>query len=444
MTSQKSFFITTLGCPKNIADSRHMEESLIQSGLVPGKNPDSTDFHLINTCTFISTATEETIDTILSAAKIKKKRKQKLVVVGCFAERYPDAIKDDIPEVDLSFGTGRFKDAGEILRLQFPGEFQILQTPDEAILRREKNPKNTNKPYRFIKVSDGCNRGCTFCIIPNLRGKFKDYPEENILEDVQKAVRDGIKEICLVSQDTVFYGKNIDSLKNLIYEISKTEGLKILRPLYLYPDKKTFQFLDIYKDIPLIAPYLESPIQHASEKILKLMKRSGSPGFFRELFAKARELKPDLEIRTSILIGYPGETPEDIDEVLQFIRDVKPEKLALFSFSPQDGTEGGSITETLSEKEKAHRVNLVRELHLEFLKEIHMDRINKTYPAIVDEIRKGEAIVRRFQDAPEIDEVVYCPKNNLKPGDIGTVKISSFSEYDMEGDFIPQEKWSNT
>ena len=414
-----------------------MEKSLQDVGLIPAEKAEGSDYHLINTCTFISQATEETIDTILRATKIKKKRKQKLIVVGCFAERYPEAIRGDIPEVDLVFGTGKYTNAGNILKSNFPEIQEIHSISDEILIREKYLNQKISKPYSFIKVSDGCNRGCHFCIIPSLRGEFKDYSPENVLRDTTEAISRGAVEICLVSQDTVFYGKNLDKLKDLIIQLTYIEGLELLRPLYLYPDKKTFQLLDIFLDNPKIAPYFESPIQHVSEKVLKSMNRTGNSKFFKELFSKAREVK-DLEIRTSLIIGYPGEEPKDIDEILSFVEDVKPEKLALFSFSPQEGTKAGSLTETVSEKEKSHRINLIRNLHLEKLKELHLNRIGKVYPAIVDEVNQSEAIVRRFQDAPEIDEVVYCNSTNLKVGMTGNVKISSFSEYDMEGEFTPK------
>ncbi len=435
--SQKTFFITTLGCPKNIADSNHMAESLEKEGLISSDKAENSDFHLINTCTFITSATEETIDTILRAVKVKKKRNQKLIVAGCFAERYPDEIKDDIPEVDLVFGTGKYKNAAELIKTQFPSYFSEIAEINQELKDREKlTKKRINKPYSFIKVSDGCNRGCSFCIIPNLRGEFKDYSPENVLRDTHKAVELGAKEICLVSQDTVFYGRDTDVLKKLINDISNIEKVKIIRPLYLYPDKKTFKLLDLFKENKKIAPYFESPIQHVSERVLKTMNRTGSLSFFKDLFKKAREIE-NLEIRTSIIIGYPGETSEDIDQILEFIEDIKPEKLALFSFSPQDGTKAGLMTETVSEIEKASRINLIRDFHLEKLKDIHLSRIDKEYPAIVDEVNKNEAIVRRFQDAPEIDEVVFCDPNKLKVGQLGKVRITSFAEYDMEGVFFP-------
>ena len=440
-SSRKSFYITTLGCPKNTADSLHMEESLLKEGLVPAKSAESSDFHLINTCSFIQSANEETIDTVLSAARIKKRRRQKLVVVGCFAERYPNEIKTDIPEVDLVFGTGRYKEAGSILSQNFSKDF-LNSTATSEIETREQSTsriKNENLPYSYIKISDGCNRGCNFCIIPNLRGKFRDRPEEEILSDIDLALNSGKKEICLVSQDTNFYGKDIDSLKNLIRKISEFNGLEILRLLYLYPDKKTHQLLDLFSEVPNLAPYFESPIQHVSQKVLKSMNRSGSLEFYEDLFSKARNLKKDLEIRTSIILGYPGETEEDVNQVETFIRKVRPEKLALFSFSPQEGTEAFNREDDVEESEKARRINHIRNIHLEILKETHLNRIGKSFPAIVDKVTKTETIVRRFQDAPEIDEVVFTNTPNLKVGMIGNVKIESFAEYDMEGSFLISE-----
>ena len=214
--------------------------------------------------------------------------------------------------------------------------------------------------------------------------------------------------------------------------ITEIDGLEILRLLYLYPDKKTEKLIDLFATNAKIAPYLESPIQHVSERVLKSMNRTGSYSFFGDLFGKARQVK-DLEIRTSLIMGYPGETAADVDEVLRFIEEVKPEKLALFAFSPQEGTKAGELKMDVNKKEAARRVNLVRNAHLKVLKDIHLSRIGKIYPAIVDSIENGIAEVRRFQDAPEIDETVYVPTTSLQVGQIGRVKINSFSEYDMDG-----------
>ncbi|PNV76430.1 30S ribosomal protein S12 methylthiotransferase RimO [Leptospira inadai] len=437
----KKFYITTLGCPKNTVDSMSMHHSLLEEGFVPAAKPEESDFHLINTCTFIRSATEETIQTILGAAHAKKQEGQKLVVVGCFAERYPKDISAEIPEVDLVFGTGKYSQAGKIIREAFRRELNAVPNPEfnaELIERMKLSPniENYSKPYAYVKVSDGCNRGCGFCIIPSLRGKFQDSPMEDILRDTRRAIAAGAKEICLVSQDTVYYGKDSDLLLEMIRNVSEVEGLEILRLLYLYPDKKTERIVRLMGEIPKIAPYLESPLQHVSERVLKSMNRSGNYSSFRDLYSLAREIRPDLEIRTSFILGYPGETGEDVDEILRFIEETRPEKVNLFSYSPQEGTKGAELQQTVSEKEKAKRINTVRETHLKILQEIHESRIGKIYPAIVDGIEDGSAIVRRLQDAPEIDEIVYVEDASLKLGTIGKVKIESFYEYDMMGTWL--------
>ncbi|MFB5649973.1 30S ribosomal protein S12 methylthiotransferase RimO [Leptospira wolffii] len=437
----KKFYITTLGCPKNTVDSMSMHHSLLEEGFSPAQTPEESDFHLINTCTFIRSATEETIQTILGAAHAKKQEGQKLVVVGCFAERYPKDISAEIPEVDLVFGTGKYSQAGRIIREAFRRDFSPLQKTEfnsDLIERMKLSPgiENYSKPYAYVKVSDGCNRGCAFCIIPSLRGKFVDSPLEEILRDTRRAVSAGAKEICLVSQDTVYYGKDSDKLLDMIRSVSEVEGLEILRLLYLYPDKKAEKILRLMGEIPKIAPYLESPLQHVSERVLKSMNRSGGYSSFRDLYSLAREVRPDLEIRTSFILGFPGETGEDVDEILRFVEETRPEKLNLFAYSPQDGTKGAEVAQTVSEKEKAKRINLIREAHLKILQEIHESRIGKEYVAIVDGIEDGTAVVRRLQDAPEIDEVVYVEDPSLKPGTIGKVKVESFYEYDMMGTWL--------
>ncbi|MCW7472707.1 MiaB/RimO family radical SAM methylthiotransferase [Leptospira levettii] len=435
----KSFFITTLGCPKNTVDSMAMHQSLLKEGLLPAADPEASDFHLVNTCTFIQDATKETIQTILDSIDIKKKNKQKLVVVGCFAERAGKEISADLPEVDLHFGTGKYDKAGEILRSHFPLDFKDLTEFNEDLLERLKTSKgieNYSKPYSYVKISDGCNRGCHFCIIPNLRGKYRDTEITDVLEQTRLAVKAGSKEICLVSQDTVFYGKDTDKLMDLVRSVAAVDGLEILRLLYLYPDKKTEKLLDLYREIPKIAPYLESPLQHVSKSVLKSMNRTGDYEFFKSLFQKARDIRPDLEIRTSFILGFPGETMEDVEEIIRFVEDVKPEKVNLFPYSPQDGTKGATMEGQLKDKEIARRVNLVREAYLGTLKTIHQNRIGKIYPCVVDEVLDEGAIVRRLQDAPEIDEVVYVDASNLKVGQYGKVRVDSFYELDMSGTWV--------
>ena len=432
----KSFYITTLGCPKNTADSMAMHHSLLGQGLLPANSVEASDYHLINTCTFIQEATKETIQVILDSVQIKKKAKQKLVVVGCFAERAGKEISSDIPEVDLHFGTGKYSEAGKILREAFPLDFKDIQEFNENMLDRLKisaSIENYAKPYSYVKISDGCNRGCAFCIIPNLRGRYRDTSKEEILRDVKRALLAGAKEICLVSQDTVTYGKDSDKLIQLVQEILEIENLGLLRLLYLYPDKKTEKVLELFATNNKLAPYLESPLQHVSEAVLKKMNRSGNYSYFKDLYKKARLLRSDIEIRTSFILGFPGETWDDVEMIQRFIEELRPEKVNLFAYSPEEGTKGFEMEGKPKDKEIAKRVNAVRETHLEILKDIHQNRIGRTYAAMVDDVNESGAIVRRFQDAPEIDEVVFTEAKGLKVGQFGQVTIDSFFEYDMTG-----------
>ncbi len=417
-----------------------MHKSLLDEGLIPSSSPENADFHVINTCTFIQQATEETIQTILSAGELKKSKAQKLVVVGCFSQRYPEEISSEMPEVDFQLGTGKYDQVGKILREAFPLDFSDSPEFNRELLERmqiSKEIENYSRPYAYVKISDGCNRGCAFCIIPSLRGRFRDLAEEEIFSQTHRALRAGAKEICLVSQDSIYYQRDEKKLASLLKRLSDMEELQILRLLYLYPDKKTYHLLDYFPIIPKLAPYLESPLQHVSSKILKAMHRSGDYDFFRDLFQKARQLVPGLEIRTSFILGFPGETPADVDLLCKFLEELKPEKVNLFPFSPQEGTHAAGMSGKPSDREIAKRVNLVREVYLQTLEVIHTERLGRVYSAIVDEkAEDGFWIVRRFQDAPEIDEVVFVDESNLEPGCIGRVRIDSFAEYDMSGSWI--------
>lgn len=437
----KKFYITTLGCPKNIADSSAMHESLLRAGLVPVKEKEEADYHFINTCTFIQQATEETIQTILDACDVKKQHSQKLVVVGCFAERYPQAIQEELPEVDLIIGTGKYNQTGELILEAFPEDFKNYPEFNQDFLKLWEKyshySENYSKPYSYIKISDGCNRGCAFCIIPSFRGRFKETPEDEILSNIDKAIQSGAKEICLVSQDTNYYYRDESRLASLLEKISQKKGVELIRPLYLYPDKRTYSLLDYFPKIPKIAPYLESPLQHVSSKVLKAMGRSGNYSFFKDLYEKARSLVPGIEIRTSFIIGFPGETKEDVEEICLFIQEVKPEKVNLFPYSPQEGTKGALLTGKPSDSEVAKRIQMVQDVYWEVLEEIQVNRIGKIYPAIIDEkTEEGTWVARRFQDAPEIDGVVYIQEGDWSPGQIGKVQIHSFWEHDMEGTWM--------
>lgn len=438
--SRQSYFITTLGCPKNAADSREMERSLLLEGFRPADDADAADVHIVNTCSFVESAREQTVESVFEAIGVRETHaSQKLVVVGCFTERYQSAVTEEWPEVDFSFGTGLYHRAGPMIREAFG--WPRLQRAEESspfvhLKHREKHP------YSPVKISDGCDRSCAFCAIPQFRGRFRSRPSAEIVAEVRELASVlGVREICLVSQDTNSYGGRPEALVDLVEDLHGVEGVEWLRLLYLYPDRKTERILGglAGRRLPKLVPYLECPLQHVSAGVLRSMKRPGDAAAFRDLFAMARSLFPGLEVRTSFLLGFPGETADDVDMLHRFIEETRLEKLALFAYSPEEGTAGFGLAGAPGARETARRINELRETHLAVLKEIHMERVGRVYRCMVDEVRPKEIQLRRPQDAPEIDENVIVPYLYRRgmglpsAGDLVDVEITGFFEYDMEG-----------
>ena len=435
-----SYHITTLGCPKNQADSRAMEKSLLQGGFSSAENAEVAEFHIINSCAFIESAREETIQTVLDASDIKRSSpEQKIILVGCFSERYSSTIIRELPEVDLCFGTNRYDKTASILTEHFHldmSEKEALADQNSLYGASDRLLYRTNSVYAPVKISDGCSRSCTFCAIPSFRGRFHEREEQEILSECRELVKAGVKELCLVSQDTNAYGADSNRFVELIEKIAEIDDLKWLRLLYLYPDKKTLKILEKLGslNLPALVPYLESPVQHVSPAILKAMGRSGSYELYRDIFSFAREMKKDTEIRTAFLVGFPGEKTEDVDLLLRFIEEVRPEKLALFAFSPEEGTPAHAMGKKVSKKETVERINLLRETHLNVLRGIQATRVGKIYSCIIEDFRDGKLIGRRPQDAPEVDEIVFIDgTRRASTGDIIPVEIDGFFEYDMTG-----------
>ena len=441
-----------------------MERSLRRRGLSRAVDAASSDFHLINSCSFIESARVETIQTVMEAAGLKKSGShQKLILAGCFSERYATAVRDELPEVDLSFGTGLYHRAGEIIgdRFALPGRSQSDQAPGAADLMATGL---SSAPYAPVKISDGCNRGCAFCAIPGFRGAFRETPRAEILAECRELAREGVREICLVSQDTNQYGGRPEGFLELLEELHTIPELYWIRLLYLYPDPRTEQIWRGIVDRGLlwndparvsgganvksgsgkIVPYFESPVQHVSSSVLRAMRRFGDYQKFVELFATMRSLVPEVEIRTSLLLGYPGETESDVELVFEFLETARPEKLALFSYSPEEGTPGYELGDPIDADTKADRVNRVREAHLGVLGRLHRERVGRRYRCMVDQVdaRTGAIVARRAQDAPDVDEVVFVDanpsgaggaENQLAPGDLLDVELTGFYEYDMTG-----------
>ena len=440
LSEELSFHIETLGCPKNKVDSRKMRSVLLRSGFREAKKVEKADFLLINSCSFIREAQEETIQTVFDALKIKEKKRPDLKVglVGCFVERFSDAVHKDIPELDFTLGTQRYHEIPFLLSEKFNIELRAHFADSQWSFKPDEDAKHA---YAWFRIAQGCDRHCAFCIIPTIRGKLLAYDETNLEKqwDDEKALRSDrpIREVILVSQDTISQG--VENLEKIIAYYSQKDEVHWIRLQYLFPDKRVLALLDLWKKYPKLVAYLDIPFQHVSPEILKAMKRPMDVSLFGEIIHKARLVRPAMEIRTSFILGFPGETHEHVEAIKEGIESWRIDKLALFRYSHEVGTYAGDrYAETVTDEEKIRRINDVREKHLEVRKRFLTGLLGTREKMIVDEVHAGEVLLRREQDAPEVDEVVtaFTPQSPLSVGDLVETEITSFSEYALTGNII--------
>ncbi|MFZ5627901.1 MAG: MiaB/RimO family radical SAM methylthiotransferase [Spirochaetota bacterium] len=440
-----SFHIETLGCPKNRVDSRRMRTSLMRLGFREAQKAEQADFFLINSCSFIREAQEETIQTVFNALQVKQKKSpgMKVGLVGCFVERFSEAVSQDIPELDFTIGTQRYHEVGGLISEQFG----IEPAGHAAELSSEimSLGADTQRPFAWLRIAQGCDRKCAFCIIPKIRGGLKTYALEDIDRQIadELALRGGkvpLGEVVLVSQDTISQG--IEDLEQIIAHLSAREDIHWIRLQYLFPDRRVLDLLDLWKKFPKLVPYLDIPFQHVSPEMLRRMKRPSDVALFDEIINKAHSITPDFEIRTSFIVGFPGETEAEYQALVDFTRKHRLDKLALFRYSHEAGTSAGdTMDETVSDEEKYRRINELRDIHLETRKQYALGLIGRRETMIVDEISGGEVVLRRAHDAPESDEVVTLPigadPKSLHVGSMPMVELKAYTEYSFLGEIVP-------
>lgn len=439
-SSQIKFHIQTLGCPKNRVDSRRMRSALLSSGFKESNTPENADILLVNSCSFIKEAQEETIETIFTALKLKNQKKQavkKVGMVGCFSERFPTEVKAEIPELDFLLGTGKFHLVPHLLAEQF----QVQLVPHEAESEWRYSPTAEKiTPWAYFRIAQGCNRSCAFCIIPVIRGKLMPYSQADLERQFQeeKALRGGnpIREVILVSQDTISQG--VDELDRIIDFFSGKEEVRWIRLQYLFPDRRVLKLLDLFKKYDKLTSYLDIPFQHTSPEILNKMKRPSDVGLFKEIIRKAHEIRPNIELRTSFIVGFPGETEKDAGYLTEFLQKNPVDKLALFRYSHEKGTwAGNTMDDTVPDEIKIERINRIRDQFLSIRNERRNTLIDSPAILMIDEIQSKEIIARREQDSPEIDEAVYLQKPakfTLVPGDFLQAVLRTPMEYDWMGE----------
>ena len=429
----KKINVITLGCSKNTVDSEHLMAQLAAAGYQLSFDSDRTDAKVvvINTCGFIGDAKQESIETILDAVAAKDAGLiEKLFVIGCLSERYADELREEIPEVDEYFGVKDWADIVAALGAEYKAENEterVLTTPAH---------------YAYLKISEGCNWLCGYCAIPLIRGKHESVPMEQILDEARKLAERGVKEIMVIAQDTTYYGIDLYGrrrLADLLTELCRIEGIEWIRLHYAYPAAFPEDVIEVMAREPKICKYLDIPFQHISDNMLSAMKRRHTKAEAMELIERLRERIPDIALRTTLLVGYPGETAEDVAELEAFVREVRFERLGVFPYSAEEGTYSAeNLEDNVPEEEKQRRADKIMLIQEQIALEHNLARVGRTMRVVVDS-RQGDYYVARSEyDSPEVDQEILIPTElrQLRRGRFYDVCITGAEGYDLYGEVI--------
>lgn len=435
----KKIGFISLGCAKNLVDTERMIAAVREAGFAVTNDERKADVIVVNTCGFIESAKRESIETILDCAALKKGRK-KIVVAGCLAERYPDEIKRDLPEADAVLGVGSYLEIVPAIRALLSGEGCYFAHGD-----KNTSPiggdrvLSTPAGSAYLKIAEGCDNRCTYCAIPLIRGKFRSRPIEKIVAEAKTLEREGVKELNLIAQDTSRYGLDLYGeyrLADLVRAITKETAIPWIRLLYCYPDKITDDLIAEFKNNPRLLPYVDLPIQHISDRMLTAMNRHGGSALIREVTEKLRREVPNVVLRTTAMVGFPGETEADFEELCAFIKEAKFDRFGAFTYSPEEGTEAAEYPDRIDEQVKQDRYDVLMQTQLTATEEASAARVGKTYDVLVEGYDKktGEAVGRSYAEAPDVDGKIYflakTPKNM---GDFASVLVTKIADYDCIG-----------
>lgn len=423
--------IITLGCSKNMVDSEVLSGQLLANDIEvvhENKKPDH-NIVVVNTCGFIEKAKEESINTILRQVELKKKGKlDKVYVTGCLSERYKNNLETEIPEVDAYFGTMELP----LILKQFDADYKA-ELLGERLLA-------TPQHYAYMKISEGCNRTCAFCAIPLMRGQHISKPMEELVKEAEGLVKKGVKEIMLIAQELTYYGLDIYKkrmLPDLLNRLADVKGLEWIRLHYAYPSKFPLEVLDVMRQRENICNYLDMPLQHAANNMLAAMKRQITREEMEDLIAAVREKVPGICLRTTLIAGFPGETPDDVDELKQFLVKQRFDRVGIFTYSHEEGTSGFALTDDVPAAEKERRAQEIMEVQQEISYELNQEKVNKVYKVLIDKKEAGRYLGRTEFDSVEVDnEVVIHSSAKLRPGEFVNVKITKAYDYDLEGEVV--------
>ena len=439
----KILFIS-LGCDKNLVDTEVMLGMLASRGYEMTNDEQEADIIVINTCCFIHDAKEESIQNILEMAEYKKNGSAKaLIVTGCMAERYRQEILDEIPEVDEVLGTTAYDRILDAVDAALAGQHEVMTADLDALpLPETKRLVTTGGHFAYLKIAEGCDKHCTYCIIPKIRGNFRSVPMERLLKEAWDLAEQGVKELILVAQETTLYGKDLygeKSLPKLLRELCKISGIRWIRILYCYPEEITDELIQVMKEEPKICHYLDLPIQHANDTILKRMGRRTSKQELIDIVQKLRKEIPDICLRTTLITGFPGETQEQHEEVMEFIDTLEFDRLGAFTYSPEEDTPAATFEDQINEEVKEDRQADIMELQQEIAFDKAEDMIGREVLVMIEgKVADENAYVgRTYRDAPNVDGLIFINTDvELISGDFAKVKVTGALDYDLIGELM--------
>lgn len=431
----------SLGCPKNQVDAELMLAKLDEAGFEISNEISGCDAVIINTCGFIEDAKREAIENILEMAEYKSAGAIKsIIVTGCLAERYREEIMTEMPEVDVVVGIGNNADIVDLVKTALQGEKTLAFSEKENLPLEGQRLLTTPDYWAYLKIADGCSNCCTYCAIPEIRGKFRSRTMESIIEEAEALAQNGTKELILIAQDTTRYGEDIYGelkLPELLRKLCGIQGIEWIRLLYCYPDRLTDELIDVIASEEKICNYIDLPLQHVNGEVLKAMNRHGNRESLTRLIEKLRLKMPDLCLRTTFITGFPGETPAMFEELAEFVKEIKFDRLGCFAYSPEEGTPAATFENQIDDDEKAHRGELIMDSQYGIVIDNNRTLVGKTLKVIVDEydLESRIYIGRSYKDAPEIDgRILFTSSHELLPGTFVEVSITDFDEYDLIGE----------
>ncbi|NLD20432.1 MAG: 30S ribosomal protein S12 methylthiotransferase RimO [Clostridiales bacterium] len=430
-------WIETLGCPKNFNDSEGIAGIWEKDGLELAQTPEESDVILVNTCGFINDAKRESIDKIFEMSHISEDKI--LIVSGCLSQRYGQELFEEMPEVDIFLGVNEYERLPEIVESYKEGQrrqFYSCQPNEFAEFSARKIEEN---PYsKTLRIAEGCNNCCAYCVIPQIRGRYRSRPVEKILEEAELLAAKGCKELIIIAQDVTGYGLDLYGgleLPRLLRELCRIEGIRWIRLMYCYEDKITDELIDVMAEEKKICSYIDIPLQHCHDRVLGSMNRHSTNRSIRETISKLRDAIPDIHIRTTLITGFPGEREDEFEALVDFVEDIKFERLGVFAYSREEGTLAGKMTGQIDEDIKLQRADSIMRRQLEISRKINLGKVGKTMEVMVEGMDDKGAYTGRTQyDAPEIDEtVIFDSQRPLEPGDIVNVVITDGFDYDLVG-----------